>query len=89
MLHSNASKILSDFHCEHKKNDDSEEKIRVIKAAAALILSDIKSLVIDTEWYPDPNTLGEVHKQTDCLPNSLMFFSEINNKREKQRIKSS
>ena len=77
MLNNSASKLLHDFHLESGKLDKNEEKLRVIRTAARLILSDITSLNIDSDWYPDSSTLGDVKKQINCLHDSLICFLRI------------
>ena len=77
MLNSSTSKLLHDFHLESEKKDKNEENLRVFRTAARLILSDITSLNIDSDWYPDISTLGDLNKQMDCLPESLTFFLRI------------
>ena len=62
MLNSSVSKILHEFHLEIGKKDRNEEKLRVIRTSTKLILSDITSLNIDSDWYPDTSTLSDVKK---------------------------
>lgn len=46
MLNTSASKIINGFHNE-QKHDANDVKHRIIKAAAKLILSDIKNFELD------------------------------------------
>ena len=62
MLNSSVSKILHEFHLESGKKDRNKEKLRVIRTTTKLILSDIISLNIDSDWYPDTSTLSDVKK---------------------------
>ena len=62
MLNSSVSKILHEFHLESGKKDRNKEKLRVIRTPTKLILSDITSLNIDSDWYPDTSTLSDVKK---------------------------
>ena len=62
MLHKNSSKLIGEFHSEGKETGCKENKIRIVKAAAKLLLADIKSLNIETNWYPEIYELGEVEK---------------------------
>ena len=59
---SSVSKILHEFHLESGKKDRNKEKLRVIRTTTKLILSDITSLNIDSDWYPDTSTLSDVKK---------------------------
>ena len=54
---SSVSKILHELHLESGKKDRNKEKLRVIRTPTKLILSDITSLNIDSDWYPDTSTL--------------------------------
>ncbi|GFR89265.1 hypothetical protein ElyMa_000790200 [Elysia marginata] len=88
MLYSNASKILSDFHSDRKRSDHLEEKRRIVQAAAKLVRSDIKSIEIDNEFYPDVNSLDNVNSQRDCLPESLTLFLRTIISGKKKEVKA-
>ena len=62
MLNSSVSKILHEFRLESGKKDRNKEKLRVIRTTTKLILSDITSLNIDSDCYPDTSTLSDVKK---------------------------
>ena len=48
-----AVRILSDKWCSERKSDPSSERLRVVKAAAAIIRQDIRGAVFNTQLYPD------------------------------------
>lgn len=55
---------------ENKKSNVSEERLRVVEAAAAIIREDIRSVLIDT--YPPVNQMFDnINKN---IPQSLLFF---------------
>lgn len=59
-----------------KKTDKQEERLRVVRAAAAIILEDIRSQVYETEKYPPSD---EFLKDVDSIiPESLQtLFSGV------------
>ena len=58
MLNSCVSKLLHEFHLEGGKKDKNEEKLRVIRTTTRLILSDITSLSIDSDWNLETSTFS-------------------------------
>jgi len=76
-------KILYDNWYNEKKNNPEEERLRVVKAAAEIILQDIRSVVYDvTEYPPSDNFLQDAESG---IPESVMLFLEsivLKNKRK-------
>lgn len=67
-------KILSDNWYSNKDSDPQQERQRVVKAAADIILSDIRSEVYNTTIYPpSDNFLGDVES---VIPDSLKLLME-------------
>lgn len=54
-----ACAILRDFYKEARKSDTEAETIRLIKAAASLIRSDIASFVDSKDVYPDTQSIRD------------------------------
>ncbi|KAE9522981.1 hypothetical protein AGLY_016612 [Aphis glycines] len=50
-------KILCESWYENKKSNVSEERLRVVEAAAAIIKEDIRSVLINTDTYPPVNQM--------------------------------
>lgn len=48
-----------------------------MKAAAALIRSEIYAIQVDRDTYPNINELGDKEKHEDFVPASLLLLSEI------------
>lgn len=75
-------KILSDNWYENRKTDPKEERLRVVQAAAAIILEDIRSQIYSTTQYPPSDQfLSDIE---DVIPQSLLSFFKtvvITNKR--------
>ena len=59
-LRKTAEDILLDFHKIPKEKDPQTEKLSIIRTAAALIKSDIKSSSFSTEYYPDPCRISSI-----------------------------
>lgn len=70
-LKQTASAILHDFNQQPKPCDPEIQKLRLIKTAADLILSDIKSLSCTKESYPD---IASMDDQASILPDTLKAF---------------
>ena len=68
-----AATILRDFYKQPRNLDTEAEKLRVIKAAVITIYSDIKSMAISREEYPD-STAIENHR--NYIPETLRQFLE-------------
>ena len=73
MLKKTATTILRDFYKQSRNVDTEAEKLQVIKAAADIIHSDIKSMASSREEYPDSTTI-ENHRK--YIPENLRQFLE-------------
>ena len=79
---STAEKILKQF-AQNKEKDIEAEKLRQMKTAALLLLSDIKSMDASKENYPSSSDIASLDQNLTYLPPSLeLFLSTIlrNNK---------
>ena len=72
-LKKTATTILHDFYKQPRNVDTKAEKLRVIKAAADIIHSDIKSMASSSKEYPD-STAIENHR--NYIPETLRQFLE-------------
>ena len=70
-LWSTASAILHDFYSQPKKLDPTEEKMRMIRATAKLLKSDIKCIQQDVSNYPDVLEVSSSEVTYSFLPESL------------------
>lgn len=70
-LKKTASSILRNFYKQPKSTDPGTEKLRLLKAAANLLLNDIKSLSCSKDTYPE---IEEEEKQLSFLPDTLNTF---------------
>ncbi|KYQ51937.1 hypothetical protein ALC60_08955 [Trachymyrmex zeteki] len=81
-FHNTGYKILTEAWYEQKASDPKEERKRIVKAAATIILEDIRSQVYETTHYPpSDNFLMDV--QT-VVPETLQILLEgiiLKNKR--------
>ena len=67
-----AANILYDFYQEQKKDDPNMEKMRIIKAAAKLIKSDIKSVDSSNDVYPTRDQMSSTDMALQFIPKSLL-----------------
>ena len=72
-LKKTATTVLRDFYKQPRNLDTEAEKLRVMKAAADIIHSDIKSMASSREEYPD-STAIENHR--NYIPETLRQFLE-------------
>ena len=68
-----ANKILSDSWYKSRNSNISEEKRRIIMAAASLLRDDIQSATFDSEYYPSD---VDITAGKDFLPPLLKYFME-------------
>lgn len=75
ILKKTASNILREFY-EDQKPDDSEatKKMSLLKAAAALIKSDIISIEESRSEYPSISGIGDTQQNLNYIPFSLRMF---------------
>lgn len=69
-----AASILSDFFHQSKSSNDETEKVRLIKAAANLIKTDIKCIEQSKDIYPTTLEMSSVDESLAFLPQSLLTF---------------
>lgn len=75
-------KILSDAWYQQALKNEQEERLRIVKTAAEIIVEDIRSQVYETEQYPPPDKFLEGNEE--LLPGTLRTFMEtvvLNKKR--------
>lgn len=68
-----ASTILRDFNSQPRNENIEDEKMRTIKAAAAFLRADIKSLSSEMDKYPDVASIENAH---EFVPPALEAFLE-------------
>ncbi|GBM41156.1 hypothetical protein AVEN_4178-1 [Araneus ventricosus] len=75
--------ILSDNWYQQKRSSEQEERIRIVKTAASIILEDIRSQVYETQEYPPPNNF--LQEGESIIPETLRVLTKtiiLNKKRE-------
>ncbi|CAH3187344.1 unnamed protein product [Porites lobata] len=83
---STASTILQNFYDASRDADPEADKIRVIKAAADLIKTDIKSKDISKSFYPLPGEISSLEENCAFLPETLyLFLRTIFNEKSAER----
>jgi hypothetical protein len=83
MLRKTASVILHEFHQNQSLSDPEKEKRNIIKTAANLIKSDIKSIESAKNEYPLVSDIESIEKNLEYLPESLkIFLSSMFSERE-------
>lgn len=78
-----SSKILHKTWQTAKGSDDKEEKLKIIRTAAKILLDDIRSTPFDLSEYPPPDNF--LKESEDVVPKTLMTFLEeliIKNKKD-------
>ena len=73
-LRHTASAILRYFYQQPKDIDPETEKLRLIKAAANLVKSDIKSVIQPKDVYPTSLAMSAIPEATNFLPQSLRLL---------------
>ena len=66
-----ASSILYAFHKQWKAENIEDDKLNIIEDAAKLIASDVKSMEIPKDFYPDT---GDIADSASYIPNSLQLL---------------
>ncbi|KAJ8881834.1 hypothetical protein PR048_018320 [Dryococelus australis] len=65
-------KLLTDTWCNNKQSDPKEERLRIARAAASIVLDDVRSQVYETNQYPpSDNFLQDVNT---VIPKTLHTF---------------
>ena len=78
--------ILQNFYDASRNADPEADKIRVIKAAADLIKTDIKSKDISKSFYPLPGEISSLDENCAFLPETLcLFLRTIFNEKSAER----
>lgn len=78
----NYQDILSQAWSAKKDLDEKEKRVKILKAAAAIVREDIQSCVFDNTMYPPPGRMFE--NVNNDIPKSLSYFLEqviLKNKR--------
>ncbi|KMQ84911.1 hypothetical protein RF55_16900, partial [Lasius niger] len=77
-------KLLAEDWYQNKNPNPEDEKLRVIREAAATIVEDVRSRVYDTKNFPPPDKLME--NADDAVPETLrVLLSEMIEKKKKKR----
>lgn len=77
-------KLLAVDWYQNKNPNPEDEKLRVIREAAAIIVEDVRSRVYDTKNFPPPDKLME--NANDADPETLrVLLSEMIEKKKKKR----
>ena len=85
---STAEKILKQF-AQNKEKDIEAEKLRLIKTAALLLFSDIKSMDASKENYPSSSDIASLDQNQAYLPPSLeLFLSTILRNKKDCKLKT-
>ena len=66
-----ASAIIHEFHQKPKETSSEAEKMRLIKTAAKLIKSDVKSVEQSIDMYPCTTEMSSTEEAMSFLPESL------------------
>lgn len=66
--------ILTKSWYSNRKQNESEERLRILKTAAAIIREDITFGLVDNEFYPPPSQMFD--NINDDIPHSLTYFLE-------------
>ena len=84
---STASTILQSFYDASRDADPEADKIRMSKAAADLIKTDIKSKDISKSFHPLPGEISSLDENCAFLPETLYLFLKtiFNNKKSAER----
>lgn len=64
--------VLLESWYQNRKQNEGDERSRIVRAAAAIISEDIRSQIYDTDYYPSPDTfLDDAEKD---VPDTLQLF---------------
>ena len=73
-LRDTASSNFYAFHKEQKCNNAEDEKLTIIKTAAKLIASDVKSMHISNDAYPPIGNLASTECAVNYIPKTLQVL---------------
>lgn len=76
-FHTTANAILQEYYGSSRKDNEVDEKMRIITVAAKLIASDIKALVPCVDVYPSSTMIDSPEKALQYIPDSLCKFLEL------------
>lgn len=69
---STGQKILQEKWYSDRQSDEETERLRVVRAAANIVLEDIRSAVFETSFYPSPSYF--LNDVSNDVPNTLKIF---------------
>ena len=72
-----ADLIVNNSWYEKREKDLAKESERIIGTAAKLILSDIRSMTLENNFYPLEDEIANIKKSEGLLPESLRKFLEV------------
>lgn len=70
-LRDTAISILYVCHKQRSPENTEDKKLRIIETAAKIIASDVKSLEIQNDFYPDT---GDIARATNYIPNTVQVL---------------
>ena len=65
---------MHEFYFENKCRSSEEEKVKLLKAAAQIIQSDIKFVYTDKSVYPSPIDISSIESNTQFILGILVQF---------------
>jgi len=72
-----AKHIINDLWYENRNKDVESEAERIVKTAAKLILSEIRSQYFDCDNYPSKEDIQDGEKNLNCLTPNLKMFMQL------------
>ena len=81
-----ADLIVNNAWYEMREKDLKKESERIINTAAKLILSDIRSINLESDIYPLENEIADINICESLLPESLRKFLEVFTKNRLKRV---
>ena len=81
-----ADLIVNNTWYEMREKDLKKESESIINTAAKLILSDIRSINLESDIYPLENEIADINICESLLPESLRKFLEVFTKNRLKRV---
>ena len=81
-----ADLIVNNAWYEMREKDFKKESESIINTAAKLILSDIRSINLESDIYPLENEIADINICESLLPESLRKFLEVFTKNRLKRV---
>ena len=81
-----ADLIVNNAWYEMREKDLKKESESIINTAAKLILSDIRSINLESDIYPLENEIADINICESLLPESLRKFLEVFTKNRLKRV---